>query len=249
MGDDNPVNSTSGDDDNPDNSTSGDDASSAPIVSCECSLLNPCFCQRDCVVCDNVAPPRGINNGMADGDDCYTAPPLVFERRCKNNDRWKQNQFCMLTCFNSGNSYLGVVCCNAPLPNLNMASLIKDGNPNPTTIVVTGAVDEAPNESISRSQVQRGIIIGTRMPAKFFDFPAQVSGSGEVTFASADRRLRSKIDFSRNLQEAANGSSGFGLKIGLIPKKINSGNALASTFFDMNRSIIFIIICTLYYFD
>jgi len=167
MGDDNPVNSTSGDDDNPDNSTSGDDASSAPIVSCECSLLNPCFCQRDCVVCDNVAPPRGINNGMADGDDCYTAPPLVFERRCKNNDRWKQNQFCMLTCFNSGNSYLGVVCCNAPLPNLNMASLIKDGNPNPTTIVVTGAVDEAPNESISRSQVQRGIIIGTRMPSRF----------------------------------------------------------------------------------
>jgi len=133
--------------------------------------------------------------------------------------------------------------------HLIIANLIKDGNPNPTTVVVPGVVDEAPSETVSLSQVQRGIIIGTRMPSRFFDNPTEVTGSGEVTFASADRRLHSKINFSRNLQEASNDSAKFGLQIGLTRREINSGTTLTSAFFDMTRSIIFIILFTLYYFD
>eukprot|EP00588_Corethron_pennatum_P008809 CAMPEP_0194272630 /NCGR_PEP_ID=MMETSP0169-20130528/6143_1 /TAXON_ID=218684 /ORGANISM="Corethron pennatum, Strain L29A3" /LENGTH=563 /DNA_ID=CAMNT_0039015337 /DNA_START=56 /DNA_END=1744 /DNA_ORIENTATION=+ len=214
------------------------EVSVASTASCECSNLNPCFCQKDCVVCSNIAPPRGINGGIADGEDCYTAPQNVFQRRCKNNSRWKENLFCMLSCFNEGYSYAGVVCCDAPVPNVVTAKLITDGIPNPTTIVVTGAaaaaVEETPVGTVTLSQISRGIIIGTRMPSTFFDSPAQVFGSGEVQLASVDRRLRSKIEFSRNLQ-GTNDSSGFGLEIGLMTRKINSGNALASTFFDMNR--------------
>jgi len=207
---------------------------------CECSESQPCLCQKNCIWCDNRATDWIKNNDK--GELCRTA--VILQRtKCNMSNFWITNKWCQLSCYSAGNGYEGDICCNAYIPD-TVALLITDFIPNPTTIVVQGSVNVAPSETITKSQVERGLIIGTRMSADFFETTTEVKGIGEITFASARRHLSSKLVFSRNLQEA----SAFNVKIDLQPGRVNS-NSVLNKYPEMNTSIIVIILCILYYFD
>jgi len=59
-----------------------------------------------CILCDDVA----TNNMIKKGKDCATFNKL--HKKCNKINKWKQNKFCQLSCYNAGVGYDGDVCCN-----------------------------------------------------------------------------------------------------------------------------------------
>jgi len=58
-----------------------------------------------CTDCNDQETPYMINKGK----NCTTAN---LNNKCKQNSNWIANKYCMLSCYNSGNGYDGIVCCN-----------------------------------------------------------------------------------------------------------------------------------------
>jgi len=59
-----------------------------------------------CILCDDVE----TNNMIKKGKDCATFNRL--QQKCNKINKWMQNKFCQLSCYNAGVGYDGDVCCN-----------------------------------------------------------------------------------------------------------------------------------------
>jgi len=66
---------------------------------------NPPVSPTDCTECTNATTPWMRRNDI----NCDTFQSL--NQKCKNNANWRNKKYCELSCYNSGNGYVGDICC------------------------------------------------------------------------------------------------------------------------------------------
>lgn len=95
----------------------------------------------------------------------------------------------------------------------------------------------------------RKVVIGVRMPSRFFDSDTNVTGSGEVILGQQRRLLRSDVIVPRDLEDEDEADGAFDLDVKIETRGALSGSVLSNTSSKTSMSMLAVILGALYCFD